>query len=1034
MLPTAGVRPNLGDILLQMGTFSAKLRAVVAFLLLYGPLLAGETSRDSPSFGRDIRPILAAKCYSCHGPDTEKREAELRLDLRSDAVKSEAIVPGKPELSELVRRIQTVDLDERMPPPEGGEALTNAQQQLIRHWIAGGAPFETHWAYIPPIAAARPPVHNASWPRNAIDYFILAGLESRQTSPSEPADRYKLVRRIYFDLIGMPPTPAEADDFVDDQEPRAYERLVDRLLNSRHYGERWAQPWLDLARYADTNGYEKDRPRSIWAYRDWVIRSLNADMPFDQFTVEQLAGDMLPNATAQQRVATGFHRNTMLNEEGGIDPLEYRFYSMVDRVATTGTVWMGLTVGCAQCHTHKYDPITHVDYYRLMALLNNTEEPEFALDFEPFASQRAQLDREIAALEANLPEQLPAGIEEQERANDSSSSESPSVRFEKKFQHWVAEHERTAVEWSTIRPTEMKSNLPKLTLLEDGSILSTGDITKRDVFEFAFRIEVGGGPVSAIRLEAIADPSLPAGGPGRCYYEGRKGDFFLSELTATYAGRRARFHSASHSYGKLTIGSGNAMAMNVLDGDGSTGWSTAEREGESHYLLLNLSEPIVADGELHITLTFERHFAASLGRLRWSVAAVNHELFARDLPVEIEALLAGPSSRRTREDWAELRMCYARTAPELAKAREPIDRLRGQRSSLPATLVMSERDDGIRRPTFRHHRGEYLSPREQVEPGVLQALRGNGLVQPTDRLSFANWLVSDANPLVGRVAVNRAWQSFFGVGLVRTAGDFGTQGEFPSHPELLDWLAKDFMEHGWSMKRLHRLIVTSATYLQDSDVAANAGELDPENRLLSRFPRQRLDAEVVRDAMLRSSGLLSDKMFGPGVFPPQPASVAELAYGDSAWTPSEGEDRFRRSLYTFRKRTAPFAAFAVFDAPTGELCVARRERSNTPLQALTLLNDEMYLEMARALARASIQQRTPREVANELFRRVLIRPPNEGELNKMLAYQSAQCSRCRAGELNSVAIAGSPQATPDQAAWVMLSRAIMNLDEAITKP
>lgn len=993
-----------------------------SYFLIFMVVFGGRAeSADAVNFNRDVRPILAAKCFACHGPDEEQRQAELRLDVREVALASEAIVPGKPDESELIRRLLSADPDERMPP-KGADPLSAGDQAVLREWIAAGAPYEQHWAFLPPQRAALPSVTGVEWPQNAIDHFVLARLEAEGLQPSPAADRYTLCRRVSLDLIGLPPTPEQADAFIRDQDPRAYENLVDRLLESKRYGERWARLWLDLARYSDTNGYEKDRPRSIWPYRDWVIRSLNDDMPFDRFTIEQLAGDMLPEATIDQRIATGFHRNTMLNEEGGIDPLEYRFYAMVDRVATTGIVWMGLTTGCAQCHTHKYDPISHSDYYRLMALLNNADEPDLVVPDPAITKRLREMETQIADLEADLPNHYPPF------KGEGTPEELRSAAIKQAFDEWVEKQRQATVPWLVLQPHDITSNLPKLELLDDGSIFSSGDITKRDVLTLRFNIEQ---PITALRLEALPDPRLPAGGPGRAFYEGRKGDFFLSEFTARRGDRPLTFSDASHTFGKIAIGSGNANATNVIDGEGSTGWSTATREGEPHRLVLNLAEPLAAPCELEIELLFERHFAASLGRFRISATTAGGAVKANQTPTVLQEVLTRAPGSWNEEQRQALRRQFLRTSPELADARKGIDKLRAQLPSLPTTMVLQERAPDNPRRTFRHHRGEFLNPREEVAPAVLAVLPQLP-DQTADRLAFARWLVSEKNPLVGRVTANRAWRAFFGSGLMRTSGDFGTQSDPPTHPQLLDWLACELVAQGWSMKKLHRLIVTSATYQQSSRITPELLQRDPENRLLARGARYRLDAELVRDSMLTSSGLLGSKMGGPSVYPPQPDSVTALAYGNTAWSVSTGEDRYRRCLYTFSKRTAPFAAYAVFDGPTGENCVPRRGRSNTPLQALTLLNDEMFLEMARALATRSLDVKTDDRAAF-IFRRLLTRPPSETELTAVLGFQQAQQQRLAAGELDAKLIGGAESATPESASWVMVARAVMNLDEAITK-
>ncbi len=1003
--------------------------APATILLAAFALCDARSEEPAPSFQRQVRPILAGSCFACHGPDGKQRKAKLRLDKRRVAVARGAIVPANADASRMIQRIFSKDPDRRMPPPDSGKVLSREERRILRRWVAGGAPYAKHWAFVSPRRPALPEVESSGWPQGAIDRFVLARLQQQGLSPSPAADRYTLVRRVHLDLIGLPPTTEEADGFVQSTDPKAYKKLVSRLLGSKHYGERWARQWLDLARYSDTNGYEKDRPRSIWPYRDWVIRAINADMPFDRFSIEQLAGDMLPEATARQRIATGFHRNTMLNEEGGIDPLEYRFYAMVDRVATTGTVWLGLTIGCAQCHSHKYDPISHSEYYGLMALLDNADEPDLRVIEDDVAGRRQKILARIRTLEDDLANAFPPADDTPPAAGAGES------HLEHEFTRWIDSARSGTTAWSTLRPRHLETNLPKLEVLEDGSIFSTGDITKRDVFRLSFPL-TGSRPLTALRLEVLPDDRLPAEGPGRAYYEGRKGDFFLSELTATAGGVPLKFVNPSHSYGKIAVGSGDAKAANVLDADGSTGWSTAQREGEAHQLVLNLAEPLPPQGDLEIEMLFERHFAASLGRFRFSTSSDREKAVARNTPVEVETILARDPSSWSDRERAVARRHFLLTTPALAKAREPIDRLRDTLPRFPTTLVFEERPPDNPRRTRRHHRGEYLSPREDVPPGVPAIFGVTAEDQPRDRLELARWLVSERNPLVARVTVNRAWQAFFGAGLSRSAGDFGTRSNPPTHPRLLDWLACELVEKEWSMKELHRLIVSSATYRQSSRVSPELLRRDPENLWLARGPRFRVDAEIVRDIMLRSSSLLSEKMFGPSVYPPQPASVTALAYGGTRWNVSSGEDRYRRSLYTFSKRTAPFAAYTAFDGPSGENCIARRNRSNTPLQALTLLNDEMYLEMSRTLAKSAHERHPdqPEACATFVFRSLLTRPPDGEELEALLEYRDAQLARLRGRKLDAAAITGAKDAPAELASWAMLARSLMNVDEAISRP
>ena len=1044
---------------------------------------------DAPDFSRDVRPILSQHCFKCHGPDDKTRKGGLRLDLRDSATKEAksgavALVPGQPDKSELVARIFSTDEDELMPPPSTKRALTPEQKDTLRRWVAAGAEYQQHWAFVKPKQAKVPDVsaqlsvlsaqskqHVQSeklstehWAlsTNPIDAFILKRLLEANLAPSPEADPATLCRRIYLDLVGIPPTPQEQDDFLKSairNRQSAIETLADRLLASPRYGERWARKWLDLARYADTNGYEKDRPRTIWPYRDWVINALNADKPFDQFTVEQIAGDMLPGSTLDQKIATGFHRNTMLNEEGGIDPNEFRFHAMTDRVATTGATWLGLTLGCAQCHTHKFDPLTHREYFQLMAFMNNADEPDIDLPQADAEEQQKKNTALAAKLLAELPEKWAAkhapkpveNSEAQPQASSPDSTPTPKPALDEKFAEWLARERARTVQWQPLRPASAKSNMPLLTIEPDASVFRNGDISKSDTYELHFRDVPAG--VTAIRLEALPDPRLPAHGPGMAFNEGPKGDFFVAEFTLHADGQPVKFSGATESYSKNTFGSTPTTAALMLDGDPQTGWSTAGRMGERHTAVLTLRSPAAAissGGAWTVKLAMGRHYACSLGRFRISITTDARPAVARDLPSETESLLALPDEKLTAVQRVRLREEFLLSLPEL---KDEASRIRTLRKPVrpPATLGFRERPPENPRPTFIHNRGEYLQPTEPVTPGVpafLNPIAGNA---KPDRLALARWLVSPENPLTSRVIVNRQWAAFFGRGIVKTTEDFGYQGEVPTHPELLDWLAVEFVKQGWSLKKLHRLIVTSATYRQSSVLSAQKSVLsipksgagdqkqgnasgvplstehwalstDPDARLLSRFPRTRLDAEIIRDAALASGGLLVEKIGGPSVRPPQPEGVTEAAYG-GGWTPSTGPDRWRRSLYTFSKRTAPFALYNTFDGPTGEACIPRRDVSNTPLQALTLLNDIVFTEAAQSFGKILAgRNASDAEKLDEAFRRIVCRKPADDERATLLKFFQTQRARLTDGK---------PSA--DAAAWSALVRALFSLDEVVTK-
>ncbi len=893
-----------------------------------------------------------------------------------------------------------------------------------------------HWSFRPPRRPPLPTVKNAEWPRNAIDHFVLARLEKEGLTPSSEADKTTLIRRLSLDLTGLPPTLAEVDAFLADSRPDAYERLVERLLGSPSYGESWGRHWLDRARYADTNGYEKDRERSIWPYRDWVIRAFNRDMAFNRFTIAQIAGDLIPGATLEDRIATGFHRNTMVNEEGGIDVEEFRYAAMIDRQNTTGTVWLGLTIGCAQCHSHKYDPITQREYYRLLAFLNNADEPEMEIPEPDIARKRAVIETKIRGLEAALDQRYPT-----------KGPESLNAR--------ITAWEKTIrpVRWSILKPSRLFSRKhATLTLQPAGSVLVSGDKPNNDVYELVVSSNLKG--ITAIRLEVLNDPSLPEGGPGRAPLF-QVGDFLLTEFQATVApaGDKARpqalvFRRASEDY----AAKGRAAAL-AIDGVTDTGWSVSGQVGRPHAAVFELKDAL-GDGrgtELHLTMHQEFIHQMTIGRFRVSATTDPAPVNASGILAEAEEILLVPAEKRSAEQVNLIKRYYLSVAPELAEARKPIAALRELLPRFPTTMVLEERRPEHARVTQVHKRGEFLKLGEAVEPGVPAVLHALPPGSRRDRLALARWLVDEKNPLVGRVVMNQTWQTLFGRGMVSTTEDFGTQGARPTHPELLDWLATEFVSQGWSLKAMTRLIVTSATYCQCSRVSAELLARDPKNELLARGPRFRVPAETVRDIALAASGLLTSAMGGPSVYPPQPDGVSSLAYGMTPWPASTGADRYRRGLYTFLKRTSPYAAFITMDAPTSETVCVRRERSNTPLQALTLLNDTVFVEAARALS-----LRVLTEVPNacdedricQTFRLCLRtgRIPGNWPSSKRSSTISAPGS-CPASWTRSGLLArgrAQPPPTPllappvamnvkELATWTIVARVILNLDETVTK-
>ncbi len=1191
---------------IMVGTGLAPGRILLGLVLL-GWMASANPTQAEVDFSRDVRPILSQHCFKCHGQDEKTRKARLRLDqvdgLRGEPGSDAVIVPGHPDQSELVRRLFTDDDTELMPPPEAKLELTPGQKEILRQWVQQGGDYEAHWAFEVPHQAELPEVTQPAWVRNPVDRFVMSAMEEHGLEPMPEADRETLIRRVYLDLTGVPPRPEEVDAFKADVSSDAYEQLVDRLLASPHYGERWARLWLDLARYADTNGYEKDRPRSMWPWRDWVIRALNEDMPFDRFTIEQIAGDMLPGAGEAQRVATGFHRNSMINEEGGTDPQEFRYYGIVDRVAVTGTTWMGLTLACAQCHSHKYDPISHREYYQFMAFLNNADELPMSLPDAEIEARREARRKEVAELvdglsgrwpventrwelgkiegqassgvatekledgsllfRGEVPEkdtytvelatelssiselllealpddslphkgpgrsdggnfvittvkaELRSGGEtralklvkaEADRSQDGYPAEAVldedhktgwavsvggdwherrtlrlvleepiEVAEEDKvvltldqqygsshllgrirlsagqpivtgrpeaerrgelvgraFERWLRRERARISDWTLLEPVAAKANLPTLEILPDHSVLASGDQTKSDTYEVKLKGDLAG--VTALRLEVLPHESLPKGGPGRVHYEGPFGEFFLSTFSAEVNGQPLHFSGATDSYARESDGRRYSASL-ALDEDAQSGWSTSGREGEANHAIFTLQDRIESGSELNLKMLFERYYAAGLGRFRVWVTKDGRELEATPYGLAVQDLLKVPEADLTVDEEMELRTAFLMTAPELADAQKEVRSRRNGMPEFTTTLVMQERPVSNPRTTHIHHRGEFLQTRDSVEAGVPAFLPGMSGDMPRNRLGLAQWLVSTNNPLTARVTVNRHWAALFGRGLVRTVGDFGYQGELPTHPELLDWLAVHFMHDGWSMKRLHRLLVTSATYRQSSRVKSEVLEKDPENLWLARGPRKRLEAEMVRDSVLSVSGLLSEKLGGPSVFPPQPAGITtEGAYGPLQWKVSEGEDRYRRGLYTFMKRTAPYAMFATFDSPSGEACVARRDVSNTPLQALTLLNDEAVIEGAKALGRAAWQEEgTLVEKLDWTFMRCMARSPAPEERDVLLSFWREQHDRFATDLLDPKALAGDEDGAPERAAWIALARVLMNLDEFVTR-
>ncbi len=1010
-----------------------------------------ESDETSISYSKDIRPILSDNCFHCHGPDPSTREADLRLDLwdsENESGANSVITSGEPETSELINRIFSEDAYEQMPPEESGKSLTEEQKLLLKKWVQEGAAYEKHWAFEAPVRPVVPSVSDESWVSNPIDAFVLARLESEGLQPSPAAKPLALLRRLSLDLTGLPPTIEEIDQFQQQETEHAYEFALDRLLASPHFGEKWAREWLDAARYADSDGYEKDLPREVWMYRDWVINALNKDMPYDQFIVEQIAGDLLPKPTQSKQIATGFMRNSMTNREGGIDPEQFRMEAMFDRMDAIGKSVLGLTLQCAQCHTHKYDPLTHTDYYRLFAFINNCDEAEIAVYTKEQERQRQQVFQKMEEIESELKRKNPD--------------------WKSKMAQWeesLTEHDS---KWIIVTPDVDSSGGQKHYLLEDGSILAQGYAPPTQNSDFKAQVDLP--KITGIRLELLNDPNLPRGGPGRS----STGLCALSEfkVSAEQKDNPQEKVELKFSHATANVNPEKQEVLNNKDGDSkevkaigpialaidndeSTSWGIDVGPGRSNVpreAVFTLEKPLECNSLTQITFSLKQSHkdkqseplhTFNLGRFRFSVTSASDPA-ANPIPKSVREVLRIPINERTAKQVDQVFGYWRTTVPTWKEANSGIEAAWKQYPEGESQLVLHEREQA--RKTCRLDRGSFLSPAEEVSPGVPGFLHPMEFDSP-DRLDFARWLADPRSPTTARVLVNRIWQSFFGMGLVETSDDFGLQGTPPTHAELLDWLAVELMENNWRQKHIHRLIATSSTYRQQSVTTASLKRRDPSNHLLARGPRIRLDAEIVRDVALSASGLLNRTLGGPSIFPPAPEFlfVPPASYEVKPWPYVDGEEQYRRSLYVFRFRSVPHPVLETFDAPSGNVSCVRRSRSNTPLQALTTLNEPLFIDCARALAERALELETQsdRERLTYAFRRCLSRLPHEEELAALLEFLNQQKNAFSQSSSDKTQLVGTKM---DQsgtsrvsldpakfAAWTAVSRVLLNLDETVTK-
>jgi hypothetical protein len=1014
----------------------------LCILLSSGHAAAAPQPAAPVDYNRDVRPILAENCYACHGMDANKRVAGLRLDT-ADALKRlpsgrVAVVPGDLKASALYTRV-IAKSPAVMPPVSTGKTLTPSQIETLRRWIAQGGQYGAHWAYVPVKRPVPPTVKDPSGSKNPIDRFILARLKEEGIRPSPEADRRTLIRRVSLDLLGLPPTPEEVTAFVGDRRPDAYERLVDRLLASPHYGERLAQFWLDLVRYADTVGYHGDQDVTVWPYRDYVIRAFNTNKRFDAFTREQIAGDLLPNATRETKVASGYNRLGMMSAEGGVQDKEYRAKYAAERVRNASTVWLGQTLGCAECHDHKFDPLTASDFYRFAAFFADLKEkgfydggfgrndwgPSLKLPTHEQEARLSKLDAEIDAAKKDLAavsnDSLAAGREKWESEVKSRDAAKSPI-------------------WTSPTPTSaLSSGGSTIEIEKDGALFVSGALPKRDTYTVTVPAPLE--RIAAVRLQTFGDERLAGNGVARAGYY-----FALSEFEVAVQRGDETLQPVPLAAVQASHQDEGFPALAAIDGRAETAWAPVN--GGAADALFRLATPLAggADTKLVIRLRHETKPRLGLGKFRLSLTSLDGVGVSDEgVPEKVLTALRKAPDQRTAAEQETITNHYRTLAPELAEQRTRGARLEAERSLLlgeiPYTLVAEAVEPRVMRVLPR---GNWMDDSgEIVQPGVPKLFRQVRTSGRATRLDLANWIVSPDNPLTARVFVNRLWKLYFGVGLSRSLDDFGKQGEAPVHPELLDWLADSFVRSGWDVKRTIRAIVTSRTYRQESKARPDLMARDPYNRLYARQAPIRLDAENVRDVALHASGLLSPKVGGPSVKPMQPRGyLAALNFPRREWSADEGENLYRRGLYTHWQRTFLHPSLLAFDASTREECATARTVSNTPMQALVLLNDPIFVEAARAFA-----ERILREGGTTLEGRLrfaylsaLSRPPSESEiavLRRLYHTRRARFSTDRAAAEKLIRVGEAPVPkeldAAEMAAWTAISRVILNLHETITR-
>ena len=1000
-----------------------------------GICLISVTCAEPVDYRNEVLPILSENCFNCHGPDSGTRKGGLRLDRREDALRPAesgeiAIVPGNPDASSLIARMISHDPDEAMPPPKSKKTLAPGTVGILRKWIEQGAEYRTHWAFDPLLRPAVPEPVPSSWLKNPIDAFILDSLTKHRLQPSPEAPKSALLRRLSLDLTGLPPTPEELAAFLADDSAGAYEAAVERLLASPQYGERMALPWLDAARYADSNGFQQDGDTHQYVWRDWVVRALNNNMPFDQFTVEQLAGDLLPNPTLDQKIATAFNRNHLLNGEGGAIPEEQRNVILVDRVDVTATTWLGLTMACAQCHDHKYDPIPQRDFYKMMAFFNQVPET----GMPPGGGQYRIADPWV---HAGSPEQMNRLAELEKNATDAAQTPPEVLAALTEWENSLSQG--PVVEWTSSSPTSASADLGvSLEITAEKTLFASGNAPNQA--EYRIDLPALTEPLTAVRIDTLPDARLPKGGAGLS----DSGNAVLTRVRVLANGNELPLAKATADFSQNGF-----SAEGVLDDDPAKAWAFHPDVATPHFIVVEPTLPIPTGQAVQLVLEFRSpHVRHLLGHFRISTTTAPDPVALQQFPAALAAILAKPTAQRNAKERAAMAAYFIKSSSHPAavaarKTKEAADSaLATHRNALPKVMVMS---DAKPRKTHVHTRGVYTALAEEVHAGTPECLPPMKSELPNNRLGLAKWLMSPENPLTARVQANRYWQLFFGTGLVKSSENLGIQADPASHPELLDWLAAEFRDKQWDVKHMHRLIVTSATYRQSSKVGAELLEMDPANTLLARAPRYRLSSPILRDLALASSGLLNQQLGGKPVYPYQPAGIWDglsiTKERDFTYPQSKGPDLHRRSLYTFWRRTV--APGNMFDASSRTICSVKPSLTNTPIHALITLNDVTWNEASRALASKIIRETKAGDTDAQLIRawlRVCSRQPDGHELQILRrsfdrAHREFQADPQAASRY--LAHGEAARDLPGEPAYVAALSAvclsIFNLDEALSR-